>query len=78
MEDVEKFYSVSCDFYPEQWVCAGQMRKKKKSLFCGSGYPPFPVQLKREVYKILKIPEYYPNITIFIVSSLEKMTHGHF
>lgn len=77
VEYVHKFYSMSCDFYPEQWVCEGQIREKKRS-FGGSGYPPFPAQLKREVCKILKIPEYYPIITIFIVSSLEKMTHRHF
>lgn len=52
---VQKFYSMSSDFYPEQCVYAGQIRSKEK-VFCGSGSPSFPVQLKREVFRVLKIP----------------------
>lgn len=74
---VQKFYSMSCDSYPDSGSVQGKYGKTKSS-FYGSGYPHFPVQLKREVCKILKIPQYYPNIAIFIVSSLVKMTHGHF
>lgn len=51
----QKFYSMSCDFYPEQWVYAGQIRRKEKP-FRGSGSRSFPVQLKREVFRALKIP----------------------
>lgn len=77
VEDVQKFYFMSCNFYLRA-VGLHRTNKGKKSSFWGSGYPPFPVQLKREVCKILKFPEYYPDITIFIVSSLAKMTHRHF
>lgn len=54
VEYVQKFYSMSCDFYPEQWVCAGQIREEK--LFLWVRLPSFSCSIKKRSMQNLKNP----------------------